>query len=436
MMKLIKINKWWLAWVVFSLLFTAFYMNALVGKDKSVFLPGDTTSGHYQIEQQCEVCHGDGFDDQATLQKSCMRCHGVELKQVEDSHPKSKFTDPRNADRLAILDARYCVTCHVEHKAAKTQAMGVTLPEDYCFLCHQDVAKNRPSHQGMGFETCDDAGCHNYHDNKALYEDYLLKHMDQADHLPEMQLPEKNLQQFFHAKDEKYKKVLTAEDMDFPENISMNQRTIYQWQSTAHATSGVNCLACHDKQGEWQFKPNVQICKQCHDQESAGFLAGKHGVRLAQELPAMTVKQARLRLHDDAEDKSVHCQSCHSDHAFNTEKAAVDACLKCHADEHSQAYKKSKHYRVWLLSKSDQSQSAEGVTCATCHLPRRIISDGGIKRVLVDHNQNNTLRPNEKMVRSVCMNCHALKFSLESLADNELIRCQPWRADARAGSPR
>ena len=28
----------------------------------------------------------------------------------------------------------------------------------------------------MGFETCASAGCHNFHDNRALYEDFLIKH--------------------------------------------------------------------------------------------------------------------------------------------------------------------------------------------------------------------------------------------------------------------
>ena len=38
-------------------------------------------------------------------------------------------------------------------------------------------------------------------------------------------------------------------------------------------------------------------------------------------------------------------------------------------------------------------------------------------RVGVQHNQNDNLRPNEKMVRSVCMNCHGVEFSIKALAD-------------------
>jgi hypothetical protein len=39
----------------------------------------------------------------------------------------------------------------------------------------------------------------------------------------------------------------------------------------------------------------------------------------------------------------------------------------------------------------------------------------------VQHNQNDNLRPNEKMIRSVCINCHGVGFSIDSLADGELI---------------
>ena len=50
-------------------------------------------------------------------------------------------------------------------------------------------------------------------------------------------------------------------------------------------------------------------------------------------------------------------------------------------------------------------------------MPR--VEEGG--KVHVQHNQNYNLRPNEKMIRSVCMSCHGLEFSLNSLADSLLI---------------
>jgi len=40
----------------------------------------------------------------------------------------------------------------------------------------------------------------------------------------------------------------------------------------------------------------------------------------------------------------------------------------------------------------------------------------------VQHNQNLNLRPNEKMLRNVCLDCHTLSFSLDALADRDLIK--------------
>ena len=47
--------------------------------------------------------------------------------------------------------------------------------------------------------------------------------------------------------------------------------------------------------------------------------------------------------------------------------------------------------------------------------------DANVKRVLVQHNQNATLRPNDKMLRGACLNCHGLAFSLDALADAALV---------------
>jgi hypothetical protein len=44
-----------------------------------------------------------------------------------------------------------------------------------------------------------------------------------------------------------------------------------------------------------------------------------------------------------------------------------------------------------------------------------------MKVIIAEHNQNDNLRPNEKMLRSVCMQCHGLGFSIDALADRELV---------------
>ena len=56
-------------------------------------------------------------------------------------------------------------------------------------------------------------------------------------------------------------------------------------------------------------------------------------------------------------------------------------------------------------------------------MPRETVEDeSGIYPVLANHNQNDNLRPNEKMIRSVCADCHGLRFSINSLADADLVR--------------
>ena len=76
------------------------------------------------------------------------------------------------------------------------------------------------------------------------------------------------------------------------------------------------------------------------------------------------------------------------------------------------------------ISQADPAGAAPGtgVSCATCHLPREVHQSGNDTRVLVQHNQNYNLRPNEKMLRSVCLNCHGLAFSIDALADAALVR--------------
>ena len=167
----------WLAWLAVlwgtaGLAANFFFRPAL----QTAFLPGSTTRGHHQIENDCQVCHTPGM---GVKTDACNQCHAEDLKKHRDSHPKAKFTDPRNADRLKAIAADECVTCHREHNPAITHAMGVTQPDDYCILCHQDVAVERPTHAGLPFAGCSASGCHNYHDNTALYESFIDKRKEE-----------------------------------------------------------------------------------------------------------------------------------------------------------------------------------------------------------------------------------------------------------------
>jgi hypothetical protein len=411
----------WLLWVAVAGWVGGYLALALRSDDQRVFLPGETTHAHHQIELACEVCHTDDF--QGVKNDACNACHAEELKRANDSHPSKKFTDPRNADRVKILDARDCMTCHREHQPEITRTMAVTLPMDYCAYCHQDIAQERPSHEGMGFDTCATAGCHNFHDNTALYEDFLLKHLDEADFAEHPVLPARD--GYAEELAEKAPTPLTATDRDVPPSVSFDQQMVFDWATTAHARAGVNCTDCHGgKTGTaaWVENPGFESCKECHDREVAGFLGGKHGMRLAQDLSPMKPGMARIPMHEDAAHRELSCVSCHTDHRFDTRTAAVDACMACHADEHTRNYVNSPHYELWQKEVSGIAEPGTGVSCATCHMPRITVDDFGVKRTLVQHNQNDTLRPNEKMIRPACLHCHGLQFSIDALADPELIR--------------
>ncbi len=424
----IKTGQRWMLWGLLSTALALYCAEGLLGSDKTLYLPGETSHGHYQIEMACPACHGEtGFGGDAVLQDSCVKCHGAELKRADDAHPKSKFTDPRNATRLAVLDARLCITCHAEHVPRRAGVMGVTLAADFCVYCHQDIAKDRKSHQGMKFDGCAAAGCHNYHDNRGLYEDFLTKHAGEPEIVASAWLPARNAVSLLRAGGTYPQTPLGAAAADAPRVQRGDALNSHQWAASGHAAAGVNCSACHQEKqaaGEkiWRERPAYQVCANCHAPEMTGFGAGRHGMRLALNLPAMRPAVARQPMKPLAHDKELNCGSCHRPHEADTRRAAVESCLGCHDDEHSRAYRQSAHFHLWENEINGAAPADSGVSCATCHLPRETRREEGRTRVRVQHNQNDNLRPNEKMLRSVCMHCHGLGYALDALADADLVR--------------
>jgi len=423
----------WLAWGLGVLGLATYLWAKIEGGDRRVFLPGETTSGHHQIEAACDACHAGPFAGRDAMQQKCEGCHLAALDEARDSHPQSKFTDPRNADRTALLDARYCVTCHVEHRTERTHALGLTIPEDFCVLCHKDIAVERPTHEGLAFDTCGSSGCHNFHDNRSLYEDFLLRHAAAPDLLEGSALPARNFASVArllsaYPREEFPLSRLSAADADAPAALAVDTQLLEDWSGTAHAATGVNCTACHSGGGTWMDRPDYVVCATCHANESTGFIEGRHGMRLdaarlGMSLPPMTPAEARLPMLPDAPGDAVDCGSCHGSHRFDTTFAAVDACLGCHADDHSRAYVGSPHHELLERSRAGLLPAGSAVTCATCHMPRTELAYdyGAYVHVLVDHNQSRNLRPNDKMLRSVCLECHGLGFSIDALADRASI---------------
>lgn len=423
----VKSARIWAFWLTLTALFASYLAYALVEGERGVYLIGDLSHGHHQLEMACGVCHTSPFGGRVVLQNACMQCHAEELDRADDSHPKSKFTDPRNFARVQQLDARYCITCHTEHQPGLTHAMGVTLPTDFCVRCHADIGEERVSHRGLEFSSCATGGCHNFHDNQALYEDFLVKHAGQPAVLGAPAVMARDRSALLEVLYRHPVAPLDRTEVRIPPKIVASSAIVEDWETTAHAHAGVGCRECHngvpEQGGEpvWHEKPDHTVCMECHVPEAEGFMAGRHGMRLAAELEPMRPGLARLPMRRGAHDTELSCTSCHSSHRFDTRRAAVDACMSCHADGHTRAFRGSPHFRLWQAELEGEAEPGTGVSCATCHMPRQEQEHEGVTLVVAAHNQNANLRPNEKMLRSVCMNCHGMGFALDALADPALI---------------
>ena len=186
----------------------------------------------------------------------------------------------------------------------------------------------------------------------------------------------------------------------------------------------MTCNSCHGSAEAWIAKPDETSCASCHDFEVAGFKAGKHGMRIAHGLDPMqpALASEKLAFHASAADTQLTCNTCHGVHETNVVEAAVDACLSCHDDEHSQQFMGSPHGGLWQSFTAGQLPRNEAIACSTCHMPKTTHERFGEEHVLVQHNQNENLRPNEKMIRSVCLDCHGLPFVIDALASPALIK--------------
>ncbi|NEZ56799.1 hypothetical protein D0962_13595 [Leptolyngbyaceae cyanobacterium CCMR0082] len=195
------------------------------------------------------------------------------------------------------------------------------------------------------------------------------------------------------------------------------------WQSSAHALNDVNCASCHQHSETKEFlaAPNHETCQSCHEQAVDTFLLSKHGVRLLEGDSPLTPAMARLPMKHDAMDKQMTCNACHDVHSANTVEASVDACLTCHNDNHSLNYQNSRHAELFSASQQLPRPGPGAVSCSTCHLPRVPHGQDDSTTVKVNHNNTYNLKPQDRMVGDVCMNCHGLEYSYNSIFDPELV---------------
>ena len=437
----------------------------IIGGDRRMLLTGRTTDAHHQLETSCETCHGEtAFANAAAgrqaLNRSCRNCHEDDLDDADDSHPRSRFRNPRMAAYWEKLDARFYTSCHVEHRPEITRAGAVTVATDFCVACHaegdQDVRADRPSHAGLAFHTCASAGCHNFHDNRALYEDFLVDHADEPWLAP---APVHALSVIARRPRPPAGATLSRDKAAAPDHALVDPGLVDRWAGSGHAAAGVNCAGCHAAtvgesasppaiESHWNDAPPPTVCGDCHRRQARSFVRGRHGMRshpgiakprdprpvlerLRLGLPdtvvgwladpplprAVIVAEARLPMRADAAHRSPDCTTCHGPHAVDTRHAAVEACASCHDDPHTRAYFASPHHRRWRAELAGAAPAGAGVSCATCHMAKS--ERRGV--VTTSHNQNDSLRPNDKMIRPACLDCHGLRFSLDALADPALI---------------
>ena len=428
-------KKLWSVWLLASTLLASWFAWGMFGEGNlsqtisKDLMPGPMTSGHHQIAEKCDICHTDALGGSEVLQEACLSCHGDVRKKPFDSHPARKFKDPRNADTLEKINALQCISCHVEHQPEMTAKNGVTQPKDLCFHCHQEIAEDRPSHEGMAFDSCTDSGCHNFHNNRALYTDFLLKHLEDPITNPRPKVKDRDFGSVVEEIMEYPRDRFPIESLNKADSDkTMTDMSHTDFLATKHGQAGVNCSACHQPLGEdgqavaWMDDPGTEGCVTCHNLEVQRFGQGKHGMRVAAGLSPMTPDQARLPMQEESAHTELSCTACHGAHDFNPVHAAADACLECHADEHSVSYPDSVHAQLWQKEISGEARKRTGVSCATCHMPRIDFDvNDWMSRTMVDHNQSANLKPNSKMIRSACLHCHGLGFAIDALADPKLI---------------
>lgn len=195
------------------------------------------------------------------------------------------------------------------------------------------------------------------------------------------------------------------------------------WTTSAHALNDINCSSCHQDEQTKAFvaNPDHESCRSCHEQSVDTFLLGKHGIRLLEGQTPLTPAMARLPMKAEAHDRQMNCNTCHDVHAVNTVQASVDSCLTCHNDAHSLNYQNSVHADMFASDRALPRPSQGSVSCATCHLPRHEVQAGEGTVTLVNHNNTYNLLPRDRMVQDVCMNCHGVEYSYNSIFDDDLV---------------
>ena len=288
----------------------------------------------------------------------------------------------------------------------------------------------------MAFNTCNSAGCHKFHDNRALYEDFLAKHLDEPANTE--QAPQLRARNF---------REVAAEWPGYPvDRFPLKRANRCRCAARIHAVArGRRRLA---RDGARAFRRELQRLPQGGEgrRRSMGEAPRPQGVR---DLPrardqrlsrrqARHAARRRLSADDAAAARASRCTPKRGDNRARMRELSLGAPLRyeesrgrsvrrlpprrAHASLRALAALRAVEERARRRGAS--RQRASRARAATCRAKSIASREPARSAILVQHNQNDNLRPNEKMIRPVCMSCHGLGYSIDALADSEARREQ------------
>jgi len=381
-----------------SVVVTAVMVSAITGSKMSMFRPGPMFDGHQRFADGCFACHEkwSGVDD-----RKCLSCHenfiGV------DTHGAARMVNPVRAVVPERLASASCVTCHREHRSIEAKS-GYTGPPGLCAMCHPKRRLNE-GHAGFDPESCSTPSCHRYHFNIGA-DDFARA--DKRVILPRSKVVEA-------PSGGEHVGIVSA-------GVNKMRRTVFyksnpvimaQYQISPHYGTQATCDRCHKgkirtsaQRAAINKRPGARVCMECHPVQTRGYGSGRHGAHDLQGLEPFT---------DPGQ--QVGCGGCHDVHSLGMQEARRRACERCHArSAHVANYSKSGHYR-YLSDPVFSYKPMTGVDCAGCHMPR-LERNGSA----TEHNESWLVSTRERMAVYVCVRCHGLAFSLQSLYDPKVVR--------------
>lgn len=289
--------------------------------------------------QQCSTCHEDVHEKKFGNQ--CADCHNEQSFRV--SGPLENFNHKLTGFELA--GKHVAVDCRKCHE----QSYLDPLPHNDCANCHADYHQGQFAANRVAAPDC--AGCH-------TVEGFEISLFTLEDH----------------------------NRSDFP-------------LEGAHAATP--CFACHQEEGQWNFRGIGERCVDCHQDVHAGEIDSKFYPQQACEQCHVSISWKDSRFNHDltrfklagahARQKCGACHVADSEPKQRTFAGLPTTCSGCHEDAHYQQFEKNgatdcarcHGFENWGTDNFNHNKTAFklegkhiGVPCAACH--KEIEADGKV----------------------------------------------------------